>query len=326
MAARLSLEDKLAALRAIRDAEPSESHKSELKRYLGDRSNLVVATAATLAAEGAFLELAGDMEAAFDRFLVDPVKNDKLCRAKIAIVQALDKLEHLKRDVFEKAARCIQLEPAFGAPVDTAVPLRGAAIFALARIGGSDYHCLLVDALTDTEKDVRIAAAQALAYVGTEAAGLVLRLKARLGDADPDVFSDCLSGLLTIGPEANLDFVCEFLRPTDPPRCEAAALALGKTKLPAALEALKSCSQRSYEKTLRNQILLAISMMRLPAAIDFLLELVASDSESSALAAMTVLKFHRYDARLCERLAQTVKRTGSRALQIQLDRDFAAAP
>ena len=181
---RLSLEDKLAAIRAIRDAEPSESHKTELKRHLGDRSNLVVATAATLAGERAPLELAGDMEAAFDRFLIDPVKSDKLCRAKIAIVQALDKIEHLKRDIFEKAARHIQREPAFGPPVDTAAPLRGAALFALARIGGSDYHCLLVDAFTDPEKDVRIAAAQALAYVGTEAAGLVLRLKARLGDAD----------------------------------------------------------------------------------------------------------------------------------------------
>ena len=326
MAGRLSLEDKLAALRAIRDAEPSESHKSELKRYLGDRSNLVVASAATLAGERAFLELAGDVEAAFDRFLVDPVKNDKLCRAKIAIVQTLDKIEHLKRDIFEKAARHIQFEPSFGPPVDTAAPLRGAALFALARIGGSDYHCLLVDALTDPEKDVRLAAAQALAYVGTEAAGLVLRLKARLGDADPDVLSECLSGLLAIGPEANLDFVCEFLSPSDPPRCEAAALALGKTKLPGALDALKSCWRRSYEKTLRNQILLAISMMRLPAAIDFLLDLVESDSESSALSAMTALKFHRYDTRLCERLAQTVKRTGSRALQFQLDRDFAATP
>lgn len=326
MAGRLSLEDKLAALCAIRDAEPSESHKSELKRYLGDRSNLVVASAATLAGERAFLELLGDMEVAFDRFLVDPVKNDKLCRAKIAIVQALDKIEHLKRDVFEKAARHIQLEPAWGKEDDTAAPLCAAALFALARIGGSDYHCLLVDALTDPEKDVRLAAAQALAYVGTEAAGLVLRLKARLGDADPDVLSECLSGLLTIGPEANLDFVCEFLGPADPPRCEAAALALGKTKLPRALEALKSCWQRSYEKTLRNQILLAISMMRLPAAIDFLLELVESDSESSALSAMTALKFHRYDTRLCERLAQTVKRTASRALQLQLDRDFATTP
>ncbi len=216
MARRLSFEEKLAAIRAIRDQPPSATDEMELRRFLGDRSNLIVAAAATLAGERAFLELAGDIEAAFDRFLVDPVKNDKLCRAKIAIVQALDKIEHFKRDVFEKAARHIQFEPSFGPPVDTAAPLRSAALFALARIGGSDYHCLLVDALTDTEKDVRIAAAQAPAYVGTEAAALVLRLKARLGDDEADVLSECLSGLMTIAPEANLDFVSEFLNPLAP--------------------------------------------------------------------------------------------------------------
>jgi HEAT repeat protein len=325
MAQRLSLEDKLAAIRAIKNQEPAASDAAELKRHIGDRSNLVVAAAATLAGERALLELAADMESAFDRFVIDPIKNDKLCRAKIAIVQALDKIEHLRRDIFEKAARFIQSEPAFGGAVDTAVPLRGAALFALARIGGTDYHCLLVDALTDPEKDVRIAAAQALQYVGSEAAALVLRLKARLGDGEADVLSECLSGLITIAPEANLDFVSEFLNPLAPDQCEAAALALGKTKLPGALEALKACWQKSYQQALRDQILLAISMMRLPAAIDFLLELVVSDSEASALSAMTALKFHRYDQKLCERLAQTVKKTDSRALQSRLDRDFPAS-
>ena len=62
------------------------------------------------------------LETAFDTFLVDPLKNDKLCRAKLAIVQTLDKLEHRKRDIFEKAARHVQLEPAFGGKVDTAAP------------------------------------------------------------------------------------------------------------------------------------------------------------------------------------------------------------
>ncbi len=203
--------------------------------------------------------------------------------------------------------------------------MRGAALFALARIGGTDYHCLLVDALTDPEKDVRIAAAQALAYVGSEAAAMVLRLKAQLGD-EADVLSECLSGLMTIAPEANLAFVSEFLNPLAPDQCEAAALALGKTKLPGALEALKACWQRSHQQALRDQILLAISMMRLPAAIDFLLELVASDSEASALSAMTALKFHRYDQKLCERLTQTVKKSDSGALQSRLDRDFPASP
>ena len=322
MATRLSLEDKLAAIRAMRIRPPAPTDQLELKRHLGDRSNFVVAAAAALVGERTLGELAGDLEAAFDRFLIDPVKTDKLCRAKVAIVQALETLEHLKRVVFEKAARHVQLEPAFGKPTDTGVPLRGHALFALARIGGSDYHALLVDSLTDSEKDVRSAAAQALGYVGTEAAGMVLRLKARLGDAEPDVLSECLSGLLNIAPEDNFDFVCEFLDPLEPDRCEAAALALGKTRLPAALEALKSCCRQSHDPALRDQILLAIAMMRLPAATDFLLDLVSSESESLALTAISALKFHRYDRRVCERLAQAVTKTGNRVLQLRLDRDF----
>jgi HEAT repeat protein len=322
MASRLSLEDKLAAIRAMRSEPPAATDSTELRRYLGDRSNLVIAAAAALVGERTLGELAGALEAAFDRFLVDPIKTDKLCRAKIAIVQALDTLEHLKRDVFEKAARHVQLEPGWGKPEDTGAPLRGAALFALARIGGSDYHTLLVDSLTDSEKDVRMAAAQALGYVGTEAAGLVLRLKARLGDAAADVLSECLSGLLTIGPEDNLEFVCEYLDPLVPDRCEAAALALGKTRLPGALDALKACCGQSHQPALTEQILLAIAMMRLPAATDFLVELVGSDSEALALAAISALKFHRYDSRLCERLAAAVKATGSRVLQSRWDRDF----
>ena len=63
----------------------------------------------------------------------------------------------------------------------------------------------------------------ALGAVGSEAAGLVLRLKVRLGDKDPDVFSECLGGLLAVDATANLSIVTEFLDPTDPASCEAAA-------------------------------------------------------------------------------------------------------
>ena len=324
MAKRLSLDDKLAAIRAIREQPSSAEHTAELRQMIGDRSNLVVAAAAALVGERTLVELAPGLETAFDRYLVDPLKDDKLCRAKLAIVQALDKLEHLKREVFEKAAVHVQLEPVFGGKEDTAAPLRGAAIFALARIGGSDYHSLLVDSLADSEKEVRVAAAQALAYVGSEAAGLLLRLKARLGDKEPDVLSECLSGLMTIEPDDNLAFVCDFLDPLDPGRCEAAALALGKSRLPGALDALKACAQRSYLPGLKEQVLLSIAMMRLPAAIDYLMEMVASDSESTALAAMSALKIHSYDGKLRERLALVVKKSDSRALKSRFDRDFPA--
>jgi HEAT repeat protein len=322
MATRLSLDDKLAALRGFRGRTLGEEERAGLKKSLVDRSNLVVAAAAELAGENTLLELAPDLEAAFARFLVNPVKDDKLCRAKIAIVQALDKMEHLRADVFEKAAVHVQHEPVWGGTEDTAAPLRAAAIIALARIEGSGALPRLVDAMVDPSKDVRIAAAQALGYVGTEAAGLVLRLKARIGDAEPDVLSECLSGLLTVNPRENLAIVAEFLTPDNAARCEAAALALGKSRLPDALERLKECWPRCFSAPLRQRVLLAIAMMRLPAAIDYLIGLVASDSESDATAALAALKIHNYDPRLRERLEPIVRKTGSRALRAAFDRDF----
>src|SRR3954454_7969246 len=100
MATRATLEDKLAAIKGLRGRALAPEQEAELKKRLGDRSNLVVAAASTVAGEGGLAELAGDMEAAFDRFLADPFKDDKLCRAKIAIVQALDRMEHPDPRVF----------------------------------------------------------------------------------------------------------------------------------------------------------------------------------------------------------------------------------
>jgi HEAT repeat protein len=325
MATRLSLDGKLAAVRKLRGQALASEQQVELKKFLGDRSNLVVAAAAEIAGEHALLELAADLEAAFGRFLVNPLKDDKLCRAKIAVVQALDKMEHQRPDVFEKAAAYTQLEPVWGGSEDTAVPLRAAAIIAMARIEVAGSLSRLVDAMIDPAKDVRIAAAQALGYVGNEAAGLLLRLKCRIGDRDPDVLSECLSGLLTVDPGENLAWVSAFLDPMDAARCEAPALALGKSRLPEALAPLEACWPRCLSAGLRERILLAIAMLRLPAAIDHLIEIVASDSEKDALAAMSALKIHNYDPRLRERLEEAVRWTNSRVLRSVFDRDFRSA-
>jgi HEAT repeat protein len=326
MGTRPTLEEKLAAIRRVREQPPSSEHTEELRRSLGDRLNLVVAAAAAVAGEQGKVELSADLEAAFDRFLVDPLKSDKLCRAKVAVIQALDKLEHEPPAIFRKAASHVQLEPVWGGQEDSAAPLRAAALFALARIGGSEDLPLLVDSLTDPEREVRIASAQALASFANEAAALLLRLKARIGDPDPEVFCECLSGLLTIDPKANFPFVSGFLETGDPAKSEAAALALGKSRLPEAFEALKSCWRRAISSGLREQVLLAIAMLRLPAAIDYLLELVASDSETDAIAALCVLKIYHYDPRLLQRIAELVQKKGSRTLQARFDRIFRTDP
>jgi HEAT repeat protein len=322
MAARVSLDDKLAALRALRGQALTPEQKAELRKRIGDRSNLVVAAAAAIAGEGTLVELARDLEAAFDRFLVNPLKDDKLCRAKIAIVQALDRMEHQDPDVFLRAARHVQPEPVWGGTEDSAPPLRAAAVVALARAEGSRSLPTLVDALADPAKDVRVAAALALGAVGTEDAGLILRLKVRLGDCDPDVFSECLGGLLAVDPRENLPIVAGFLEPSNAAACEAAALALGKSRLPEALDPLRACWQRSHSPELRQQVFLAIAILRRPGAIDYLMDLVASESEPTAIAALSALRIYKDDPRLRERIAKLVHDRGSPMLQTWYDREY----
>jgi HEAT repeat protein len=322
MTSRASLDDKLAALRALRGQALAPEQKAELGKRIGDRSNLVVAAAAAIAGESALVELSKDLEAAFHRFLVNPQKDDKLCRAKIAIVQALDKMEHDDPDLFRKAAKHVQLEPVWGGTADSAPPLRAAALVALVRAEGAGSLPLLVDAMADPAKEVRITAASALGAVGTDAAGLILRLKVRLGDADPDVLSECLGGLLAVDASANLSLVTGFLEPSDPAACEAAAMALARSRLPEALDPLKNCFERCHAPELKQQVLLAIAILRRPAATEYLLELVASESEPTAIAALSALRIFKGDSRLRERIAKLVQERGSAKLRACLERDL----
>jgi HEAT repeat protein len=324
MGKRLSLEEKLAAIHRIKEEPARADHTEELRRGVGDKSNLVVAAAAAIVGELSIVELSAELESAFERFLINPVKDDKLCRAKIAVIQALDKLEHGRPDPFRKAARHVQLEPVWGGQADSAAPLRASASIALARVGSREDQPLLVDLLADPEREVRIAAAQALTCFEPDTAGLLLRLKVRCGDDEPEVLSECFSGLLAVDPRANLSFVSGFVRPESSSHCEAAVLALGKSRLPEALAELKECRNRVFSTGLKEQILLAIAMLRVPAAIDYLLEVVASESEKDAIAALFALKIHNYDPRLRERISEIVGKTDSPALQARFERDFQA--
>jgi HEAT repeat protein len=322
MGKRLSLDDKLDTIRRLRDDALSSEQTAFLRHAIRDRSNLVVAAAAAVVGDKTVAELAADLEAAFARFLVGPTKDDKLCRAKVAVIQALDRLDHERAEVFLTAARHIQFEPVWGGVQDSAGPLRAAAIYALARIGCSECMPVFVDALIDPEREVRLASAQALASRGTESAGLLLRLKTRTGDADPEVLAECLAGLLSIDAAVYLPLVSQMLDPTDETRCEAAALALARSRTPESLDLLTSCWQRAGSAGLKDRLLLALALLRLPAAIDYLLQLVASDSERFAVSALAALKIHRHDARLRQRIARVLNDAGNARLQARFERDF----
>ena len=102
------------------------------------------------------------------------------------------------------------------------------------------------------------------------AGGVGSRLKARLGDREPEVFSECLSGLLACAPKENFPLVSGYLDGDDIPVREAAILALGRSRLPNAFAVLSAFWNRQPPAALRETVLLAMVMLRLPAATEFL--------------------------------------------------------
>jgi HEAT repeat protein len=194
--------------------------------------------------------------------------------------------------------------------------------FALVRIGHHGVLNLLVDLLTDTEKEPRLAAVQALAYSATQAAGFLLRLKARIGDKDPEVTSECLGALLKLDLGEAMPFVAEFLESGDEAVREGAVLALGESRRPEAFQILKNFWDVQIGNALKETILVAMSLLRLPTANDFLLSLVADESSAVAAAAVSALAVHRHDTRLRERVEAAVTKTGDAALRAHFEKRF----
>ncbi|HMC63716.1 MAG TPA: hypothetical protein VKI65_02145, partial [Gemmataceae bacterium] len=93
MAKARSTQAKLDRLKQLHDAPASPELLRELRALLADRSNFVVAEAAAIVGKAHLAELAKDLVAAFERFLIEPEETDKLCAAKMALVEALEQID-----------------------------------------------------------------------------------------------------------------------------------------------------------------------------------------------------------------------------------------
>jgi HEAT repeat protein len=317
-----SVDAKLTRLRAIRTEPLGPALVAELRGLIADKSNFVVAEAAEIVGESMLADLAPDLAAAFPRFMVDPVETDKICRAKIAITDALHKVEYDAEDLFRTALRHVQMEPVWGGSEDTAAPLRAAAAFALLRLNPRDLVLLLAELLADPEKVARSAAAKALGASGALAAIPLLRFKARVGDEEPEVIGECLTALVTADPAGSVAFVGEFLDSPTESIAEGAALALAESRRPDAFERLKAHWPKVRPGSLQNVLLLAIAITRLPAALEFLLEVLAGDNRAVAEAALAALAIHRHNPAARERIAAVIAKKGDAALRERFGREF----
>jgi HEAT repeat protein len=308
MARSRVLEDTLAALGALRREPVTPRTIDTLREALRARSSHVVARAAQVSGELGLRVLVAEANAAFERFLVNPVKTDPGCRAKVEIARALYELGEDPAEVFRRGVRHRQLEPVFGGREDTAAELRCVCALGLVRIECPDALVEIAELLADPEAPARAGAARALVYADEPAGEPLLRLKALTGDPDASVLTECLGALLTIAPARSLRFVERLLDHRDAATQDAAAVALGASRLREALPVLRAWWERTADVDLRRTALLAIAMLRHEDAIAFLLAQVAEAPGPDARDAIAALGTYRHDDGLRARVQATVER------------------
>ena len=191
----------------------------------------------------------------------------------------------------------------------------------LARLSPPDVLTLLAELLADPEHGARTAAARALGCTGQAGAAPLLRFKALVGDDEPLVLAECLTSLLSLEQAAALPFVRRFLLPEDEPRGDAAALALGQSRLPEAVPLLKDYAD-APPRARRKAALVALAMLRRPEANDHLLEMVREAEPGLAALAVEALALSRHDSALHRQVAESVAARRSPVLSTALARAF----
>jgi HEAT repeat protein len=251
----------VAALERLTGADPATAAKE-----LASKSNLVVAKAARIVGESLDSSHIPALAKAFLRFLD---KGDKGCAALIALARALVTLECDDADLFRQGIRHVQMEGTWGGSQDVAAELRAICAMGLANTRYPQKTRELVTLLADREWTARGGAAKALAAVGSEASAAVLRFKVLTGDEEPEVFCDCLHGLLALEGADALPLAERYLNSRDQPIRDAAIHALGECRREDAVELLKNLYNRTTDRETKEAILLTLRTSRTEAGMKF---------------------------------------------------------
>lgn len=317
-AKRKTVEERMVDFKRQCDELTGEGLQAAVQTALSDPSNLVVEMAARAVVDLEPGEVSEALVVAYRRFLDQPLKTDKQCRAKLPLVEALNSQRYDNPDFYLAGMKYVQMEPAYGAPngyEDSAGHLRGACAFGLIQIplaSQNDVLFGLVDLLNDDLHIAREAAARALSATGFTAAAPLLRMKVLQGDRYSEVIGACFSGLLQFEDRRLERFVAEFLTGRSLDLAIEAGLALGASRKPEAIDLLIEASRQAVTE-LRQSLLMSVGLSRLPSAIDHLVSLIAAGGPDAAIA-IEALAPARFDERVCEAVQTAVSGTGNREL------------
>jgi HEAT repeat protein len=281
--------EQLRASIDLRSA-PDPPTVAYLRKTLANRSNFLVSKAAALTADlashASIAALLPDVLTAFDRFFTDPVKTDPQCWAKAALARTLVKLEHRQKDAYLRGMRHHQMEPVWGGESDTAGALRATCMHALVDCPGisdADLLTLMLEPLTDADKAVRLDAARAIANIGGVSAVLLLRLRALLGNDEPEVLGATYAALLSLEGNAAIPLVARALKDGDDLAAEA-AFALADLRSAEAFAALLARFEQRADPWFSAVLLSAMALTRQPAAVDYLIALIARNAREATAA------------------------------------------
>jgi HEAT repeat protein len=319
------IERELEALTEVRKLDSTEARCRALRKALGDRVNVMVAKAAALAGELQAQVLGPDLCSAFERLLKDPVKTDPKCWGKEAIAKALKDLGHTDSAIFMKGLYHVQMEPVWGGEEDTAATLRSTCALALLQctdLTREDKLWAVMPLLTERSPSVRKDAAMALESIGGCEAALLLRIKARMGDVDATVTGQVFESLLRVEGEGAVPFVVEFFRTPDPETKDEAILALGASRLPGAVAALRDLLARKIPLVDPEVVFRALSISRREEAVDFLLDLIRTRRPREVSAVLDALKVYRDSGEVQKRIADAVGTRWEQEIQQEFQRIF----
>ena len=222
------IEEQAAALEMLRTRPLAEAEPA-LRKALQHRNNFLVAKAARLAAELGLKSLVPDLAAAFPRFMPEsgeePGKSDPQCWAKNDIAKALAAFEFQESALFLAGMRHRQPEATWGGQTDTAGALRGTCALALVQCREVNSFRLLgwfTELFADPDLTVQVNAARAVEQVGSDAAMLLLKLRAELGSGPPELLGACYGGVLRLEGPAAIPWAAKFLAAEDDTAAEAA--------------------------------------------------------------------------------------------------------
>ncbi len=153
----------------------------------------------------------------------------------------------------------------------------------------NDLLAHLVELFRDEDKSVRAEAVRAVEQVGSHTAALLLRLRAILGSDEPEVLGACYSGIIRLEGIKAIPWISRFLEAADDTAAEA-ALAIADSRSPEAFKALRKHFSEKHDPWFCSVLLSAIALTRQPAAFDFLLNLIRTESLQAETAMEAVLR------------------------------------